>query len=264
MTGTINIPRTKDQILSIVSQALNDVYIERDQRPSRSINFYNELISLLTVLSTDLQIRNLPKLDQDWYFSMEITTRKASLLIKHIRTMDSDFIEYDEAFPLIEKSVPLITVEEFADKNGCKPVSVRQWIRRGKLRDVIKNGNEWMIPKLLDPPTRGYKAVTYYTNGEFIAFPPEFNCMNSHPKKIFIAPTDETGKYMILVDGLSLNPIKQRLYSEEERIQIESILLSNPKITNDGSKIGVWPKINERNTIMPVILSGGMRKYASN
>lgn len=69
---------------------------------------------------------------------------------------------YDE-YDLIEIKSKLLTVEEFAKQYDVKVVTVRQWIRRGKIRTAIKMGGEWRIPELAGIPNkqRGYKPVRY-------------------------------------------------------------------------------------------------------
>ena len=65
-------------------------------------------------------------------------------------------------------------VEEYAAATNTEAVTVRQWIRRGKLRNALKIGSEWRIPEITDPPRRGYTPVSYYNKGGLIAFPKEF------------------------------------------------------------------------------------------
>ena len=42
----------------------------------------------------------------------------------------------------------MITVSEFAELHGVQSVTVRQWIRRGKLRAIKKQGRDWLIADL--------------------------------------------------------------------------------------------------------------------
>ena len=64
-------------------------------------------------------------------------------------------------FTLLNVECEMLTVEEFAELYGVTPVTVRQWIRRGKLRTARKEGNEWLIPELADRPGRGYEPAWY-------------------------------------------------------------------------------------------------------
>ncbi len=64
-------------------------------------------------------------------------------------------------FTLISVECEMLSVDEFAELHGVASVTVRQWIRRGKLRTARKVGGEWVIPELADKPGRGYKPAWY-------------------------------------------------------------------------------------------------------
>lgn len=38
---------------------------------------------------------------------------------------------------------------------------IRQWIRRGKLRAIKKQGRDWLIASIAEKPSRNYKPVRY-------------------------------------------------------------------------------------------------------
>lgn len=57
---------------------------------------------------------------------------------------------------------PLITLETYAQMHGVKPGTVRQWIRRGKLRNAVKQGSQWSIPSTEPEPKRGFEGGTYH------------------------------------------------------------------------------------------------------
>ena len=62
---------------------------------------------------------------------------------------------------IVKQECGLLTVEEFAQNWDVKPTTVRQWIRRGKLRTARKIGKDWFIPELQDKPERGFKTAYY-------------------------------------------------------------------------------------------------------
>jgi len=62
---------------------------------------------------------------------------------------------------LIKVSCDYLSVNEYARLSGVTDITVRQWIRRGKLRTAKKFGREWKIPALAAPPKRGYEPATY-------------------------------------------------------------------------------------------------------
>jgi len=62
---------------------------------------------------------------------------------------------------LIRQECRLLTVEEFARIWDVTPATVRQWIRRGKLRTARKVGREWLIPELQEKPETVYRPAYY-------------------------------------------------------------------------------------------------------
>lgn len=60
---------------------------------------------------------------------------------------------------LITVECDYLTVEQYDSMLGIEPVTVRQWIRRGKLRHAKKNGRDWLIPDTEDKPQRGFTSV---------------------------------------------------------------------------------------------------------
>ena len=47
-----------------------------------------------------------------------------------------------------------VTVMQYAQAHGLNPITVRQWIRRGKLPEAKKLGILWVIPEGTQIPTR--------------------------------------------------------------------------------------------------------------
>lgn len=62
---------------------------------------------------------------------------------------------------LISVECDYLTVEEYAIMHDVDPVTVKKWIRRGKLRHAKKNGGNWLIPDTEDKPRRGFDCVHY-------------------------------------------------------------------------------------------------------
>lgn len=55
-----------------------------------------------------------------------------------------------------------MTVTEYAEMNSVTETTVRQWIRRGKLRRAKKQGRDWIIPSIYERPIRGFVNVIYF------------------------------------------------------------------------------------------------------
>lgn len=112
--------------------------------------------------------------DPWWGYSIEMESNKIELFLYRIDTIFFTITEDNKItckwidkrgnYSICKSSCKKLTVEEYADKYGVKPVTVRQWIRRGKLRSAEKIGSEWKIPELSDIPKRGYLSGHYQSN----------------------------------------------------------------------------------------------------
>lgn len=73
--------------------------------------------------------------------------------------VESGFEEVDDIFTV---KADLFSVEEFANIHEVTTTTVRQWIRRGKIKNAKKIGNIWKIPSIADRPSRGFYSASYF------------------------------------------------------------------------------------------------------
>jgi len=81
---------------------------------------------------------------------------------------------------VLEEKTPLLTAEEFALKNGVETVTIRQWIRRGKLPLAFKIGNLWQLPQLALVEGRQPATHSYSWNPEECRFTGDLELLNSY------------------------------------------------------------------------------------
>lgn len=190
-----------------------------------------------------------------------MTNTDAPLYIRHI-THEKDNgtaeITYDESFRLICYPAHLMTVEDYAKLNRTEPVTVRQWIRGGKLRNAVKIGGEWRIPEITDTPSRGYSSVRYYNNRRLFILPQNYHCLNQQPYYIDIYPSEKKGFCQILLDGIPAK-LSGELIPDSEREKIELVLISSPGMMNSISSLFNLPDIKESDSRGIQIRTGGMR-----
>lgn len=113
-----------------------------------------------------IESTKLPNCDDWWFYSYDLTRFGMTLEMCHgtdfVVDSETEFsMSIDEVLLIIEMSCSMMTVSEFADLHGVQPVAVRQWIRRGKLRSIKKQGRDWMIASIAEKPSRKYRPVTY-------------------------------------------------------------------------------------------------------
>lgn len=261
------LPANKKAVISVLDKASKDVVNEMRNNPKHTLQYYNALSSLLDKVIMEIASRKIFNAPDEWYYSFEISNRNARLYLKHIHKLvlsentnavDNEryTVEFDECFSIINYPVESFSVEEYAKVAKTEPVTVRQWIRRGKLRNAFRIGGEWRIPAISDIPSRGYSPVTYYVNCEYVPLHLDTLSSGIGIHNLTISPQG-TGMFNIIADGRCL-AIPPRLFTEQERIEIEQTLLSNPNISNSDSLVGIWPDVTEVSRIPAVIRTGGM------
>ena len=259
-----NLPRTKQAVIATLDNANRSIVNEMRNNPLHTVQYYNALSQLLNKVIIEIASRNIFDAPEGWFYSFVITNKSAALYIQHVAEIQMDengnaLLDVNEKFRLINYPVRLLTVEEYASVSKTEAGTVRQWIRRGKLRNAIKVGGEWRIPEITDPPTRGFTPVRYYNNGHFLSLPKELGVsLNQKPCIIDIYKAKEEKGYVVLFDYAPAM-IPQRLLTDAEREKLELMLISNSNITNSSSVVGKWPQVKEVEKLVSINQSGNMR-----
>lgn len=258
------LPTNKQSVIATLDNASKNVMSEMRNNPQHTLQYYNALSFLLDKVIVEIASRNIFDAPGGWFYSFEITNKNAAMYIRHVSEIQEDedgnvVLDIDERFRLINYPVGLLTVEQFASHSKIEAGTVRQWIRRGKLRNAIKVGGEWRIPEITDPPTRGFTPVRYYNNGQFFFLPKEIGAsFNQHPSVIDIYKSKEEKGYIVLFDYAPAI-LPQKLLTDAEREKLELMLIGNPNITNSASVVGRWPKVKEAEKLVSISRSGDMR-----
>ena len=258
------LPTNKQSVIATLDNASKSVVSEMRNTPQHTLQYYNALSFLLDKVILEIASRNIFDAPDGWFYSFEITNKNAAMYIRHVSDIQEDedgnvVLDIDERFRLINYPVVLLTVEQFASRSKIEAGTVRQWIRRGKLRNAIKVGGEWRIPEITDPPTRGFTPVRYYNNGQFFFLPKEIGAsFNQHPSVIDIYKSKEEKGYIVLFDYAPAI-LPQKLLTDAEREKLELMLIGNPNITNSASVVGRWPKVKEAEKLVSISRSGDMR-----
>ena len=263
----VTLPSEKKTIINMLENKLREITKERDDSPEHSLPYYNGLIKLLNKIIFEITTRQIFLAPDGWYYSFSISNIDASLFIRHVSPSEhekesdnetSQEVIYDESFRLICYPTNLMTVDDYAKINGIEPVTVRQWIRRGKLRTAVKIGGEWRIPEITDTPSRGFTGVRYYNNGRLFILPQNYHCLNQQPFYIDIYPAEKKGFCQILLDGMPAK-LSGDLIPDSEREKIELALISTPGMINSSSTVLHIPNLKEIDKRGVQIRTGGMR-----
>lgn len=161
--------RTKKALLESI-RSTQEVYRNdaKSEKPRYPQALYPQLDDLLERFYKKVLVRDFPEPLPDWWcYSYEITAFGIELLLnRHEWTHDYGG-DYDcrrwKELTLLQVPAKMLTTGEFAQLRGVEDVTVRQWIRRGKIRTAVKYGNEWRISAL----TRLFKDRGYYVDCAF-------------------------------------------------------------------------------------------------
>ena len=146
----------------------------------------------------------------------------------------------DQAYRLFSVDSKLLTVEEYADRYRVETVTVRQWIRRGKIRTAIKYGNEWRIPELTELPTRGRSDALYFLD-EDIELEKKYEYLRGC-HSLWIIQDDYNKKlYQITLHGKDITKEYRVMYFDvKEKEQLELYCISSPHIHYQESILESW------------------------
>lgn len=183
-------------------------------------------IKLCEKLLAAVKKSKLPVLtDLWWFYEYQIFGDRIELHLcnaDEIEVEDGIISQMTEAveYTLIKVECDYLTVEQYASMLGVRPVTVRQWIRRGKLRHAKKVGGDWLIPDIEDKPRRYFDCVNYVVEDGAKIESEEFPLL-SLCDTIFISQNRETkNKFNCYLDNYKT---KFRSELELNRSEIERL-----------------------------------------
>jgi len=254
---------TKEQLLSSIKKCREEyAQAAASQKPTHSLAFYEILDALLEKFYWKLRSTTLPEPLPDWWsYSYKITAAGIQLSLDHYdwSGCGNDFsCWHGERLTLLEIPARRLTVSEFAKLYGIEVVTVRQWIRRGKIRSAIKFGKEWRIPELAElSRSRNYTACRYNWTEDLTDLPEKFAYINQFKSALFQKDWKTSDQYIIALDlqnaddrsymsneeliakrheilghnkNLRLNDSGEILMTRKDREELELYMISNPLI----------------------------------
>lgn len=166
-----------------------------------------------------------------WAYMFEVTSDGMVLRLEHASSVDFDddknpgdsFVDQD--FDMVTVHTKMLTVDEYAQIYGVEAVTVRQWIRRGKLRTAKKYGKEWRIPELTDTPERGYRMGQYKWDEKLSDVPEEFIFLAEPGIATLYQDEKDKMKYRV-----SVSDRYKAILDGKEREKLELFLISHPLV----------------------------------
>lgn len=134
----------------------------------------------------------------------------------------------DGSFVVVSVPCKLLTVEEYAQMYKVEMGTVRQWIRRGKIRTAKKYGNEWRIPELTDIPQRGYHFGQYRWVDDLTDVPEGYEMLSKPALVSFYQDQEDSKLFHVNVSSMGVH--SKLTLSMQEREKLELYLIAHPLV----------------------------------
>lgn len=232
-----------------------ELFIEHEkanEEPVHSVNVVKNRVKLCEKFHAAVKKCKLPVLTELWwYYEYQFLRDRMEL---NLCQADELEVENDEISTmtstvehiLISVECDYLTVEKYASMLDVEPVTVRQWIRRGKLRHAKKVGRDWLIPNIEDKPQRGFTSVQYVVEKDSEITSDEFPLLAASDSITILQDQNKKSKFICY-----LNNYKTKFHSELEltRSEVERLehtIIDSGKARVEGN-IQYVPYINGNN-----------------
>lgn len=245
---------TKEAALKRLKAKINRYIKGADAEPLYPKSYYELVAFLLTALYEKIDKAILfEELPDYWVYGFDFQYDEFSLNLEHIMEYNlNDDMEYrshrvDAVYSLITIKPATFSVEQYAKFYEVEQGTVRQWIRRGKIRTAFKEGSEWKIPELSPPPSRGYEGAQYKWIYGVDNLPEEYQYLSDYVIATFFQDRKDKSKYHVLLiskemfgnedTSVAATKNKELLLDAKEREKLELFMISHPQIKYCGLMI---------------------------
>lgn len=253
---------TKEDLVNDVRKRIQKFLESISQSTQHTTYYYSQCKEQLDMFYTQINKTILPeKLEPYWRYTYEFTPSASILFLEHIKELEATDTEdlddrmicgetVDQTFFLFAIEGDFLSVDEYAKKYEVEPVTVRQWIRRGKLKTAKKAGKEWYIPAMSDIPSRGYEGGQYRIREAFTDLPEEYSYLKDFKLVTIFKKLKQKNMYhLILSDMKGINSnIKELELTEKEREKIELFLMERKNVQFVGDNHSYCYRIAEKST----------------
>lgn len=241
-----NMMTDKEDILNRVYWEIHDWKREAENDPKHTLGFYKTLQGLLKRFESKIEKSEVFDAPEGWWaYSFEITSSSITLMLEHYSSVDFDRAQgfvtgsvIDQTYDLISVASRLLTVDEYARLYDVEQGTVRQWIRRGKIRTARKYGKEWRIPELTELPGRGYRMGQFQWEDNLPDLPEEYAFLNEYT--MVTLSQDDVVKTLYRAYFNGKGNSKSVVYTAQEREKLELLLISHPLIRYSSDSYGSY------------------------
>jgi len=221
-------------------------YVEEGEEGEIPDRITKRRIELCQMFLEKMEACKLPVLTELWWFYEYLFTDDGI----ELNLCTADDVESDEngdltwstsvEHTMIKQDCNLLTVEEFARDWGIEPVTVRQWIRRGKLRTAKKIGRDWFIPELQDKPERGFRSANYIIDQPNSLEIPQYPLVSVCNRLVIFQDENDRKNFAVALINDKTEFREEMTLNRKEVEALEYALISSGK-TSQGSHIQLVP-----------------------
>lgn len=144
---------------------------------------------------------------------------------------------FSDEYILLSVKSDYMTVSEFAKLYNVTDITVRQWIRRGKIRSAKKQGRDWIIPDIADKPKRGFQDVTYMWKELTSEIEDKYPFLKEYNNMFIFQNKEDKGLYDVILSNYKTRIREKIQISNIKREQLELELISSGLVEIDEPKI---------------------------
>lgn len=238
---------TQEDLLKRIERKIKKYEKEADENKHYPQKYFALMIVTLSAFYEKVKQSVLfDRLPDYWAYFLEYSYDEFSVNMYHMTAfeVDEDMAirenHVDAIYKLITIHPMAFTVEQYSQLYDVGQGTVRQWIRRGKLRTAFKEGTEWKIPELTPPPSRGYEGAQYKWINGVENLPEEYQYLSEYVIATFYQDQKDRSKYHVLFvskeafmyNDMSKN--KEILLDAKEREKLELFMIAHPQIKYCG------------------------------
>lgn len=228
---------TKMSLLNRIAKTMTSVNDPNGWYKDKTVYFQKTLNELLSRFFARVQSAPLfDELEMWWGYRFTVEEAGIKLYLCHYPGIffydfggELEPAEPDAEYLLIEEKPRMLSVEAYAKKCGVEPVTVRQWIRRGKLSGVFKVGKEWVIPELTEKPDRGYERRGYSWRSGVVKWPKDYEFLDSVGEVDIFQNPNNANEFILEYPGEE-DIFDRKKISAQEREKFEMFLITNPSV----------------------------------
>lgn len=211
-----------------------------NEEPRYANEVVKNRIKLCEKFSAAVKKCKLPVLTELWWFyEYQFSGNSMELNLCHADEIEVENDEISEITSTVEHTLitvecDYLTVEQYASMIGIEPVTVRQWIRRGKLRHAKKNGRDWLIPDTEDRPQRGFTSVQYIIEETKIESN-EFPLLSACDSISILQDQNNKSKFICYLNNYKTNFNSKLELTRSEVERLEHTIIESGKVRVAGN-----------------------------